>query len=317
MKIENKKIKKTVIILGYQCNNNCQFCLNSNKRNLTNKTTKQIMREMALVKEGDYTYLELIGGEPTIRPDIVDLIKFAHQLNFKNVVMATNGRLFSYKKFAEKIIKAGLTDLIFSIHGHNSKLHDSLTRSKGSFRQMMQGIKNVRALGLKRLGTNTTIVKQNYRFLKKIGQLILRLGFRNSEFIFVDPTYGAAHDHFLKFVPKISKAAPYIHQCLDLGKNKTLHWDIRYVPLCYFTDYLNQISELQESITFHTQHLAPDYINLDVENSRKKIARIKTKRCNDCLLFDRCEGIWKEYFKYYGDKELNPVLDKFKLRAHT
>jgi len=122
---------------------------------------------MALVKEGGCTYLELIGGEPTIRPDIVDLIKFAHQLNFKNVVMATNGRLFSYKKFAEKIIKAGLTDLIFSIHGHNSKLHDSLTRSKGSFRQMMQGIKNVRALGLKRLGTNTTIVKQNYRFLKK------------------------------------------------------------------------------------------------------------------------------------------------------
>lgn len=284
MKKEGKKIKKTVIILGYQCNNSCQFCLNSNKRDLINKNTKRIMREMALVKKGGYTYLELIGGEPTIRPDIVDLIKFARQLKFKNVVMATNGRLFAYKEFAKKIIKAGLTDLIFSIHGHNSELHDSLTRSEGSFQQMMQGIKNVQALGLKRLGTNTTIVKQNYRFLKEIGQLILKLGFKNSEFIFVDPTYGAAHDYFLKFVPKISQAAPHIHHCLDLGKNKAFHWAIRYVPLCYFTKYLGQISELQESITFHTQHLAPDYINLDVESARRKIARTKTKRCNGCKL---------------------------------
>ncbi len=176
---------------------------------------------------------------------------------------------------------------------------------------MMEGIKNVQALGLKRLGTNTTIVKQNYRQLKEIGQLILKLGFRNSEFIFVDPTYGAAHDNFLKFVPKISQAASYIHQCLDLGKEKNIHWAIRYVPLCYFRGYENQVSELQELAIFGTtQHLAPDYINLDVEGSRKKVARAKTKRCQGCRLYSRCEGIWKEYLKYYGDSELTPILDK-------
>jgi len=303
-----KKIKKTVIIAGYQCNNNCRFCLNVNKRDLVNKTTSQIIREMTRARKERFTYLELIGGEPTIRPDIIDLIKFAHKLRFETVMMATNGRLFSYKEFAKKIIDAGLTDLIFSIHGHNAKLHDSLTRVKGGFNQLMKGIKNVRNLGLKRLGTNTTIVKQNYRHLKKIGRLILKLGFRNSEFIFVDPTYGAAHNEFLKFVPKISQAAPYIYQCLDLGQNKSFHWDIRYVPLCYFTDYLNRISELHESNIFHTQHLAPDFINLDVENSRRQIALTKTKRCEGCKLYDKCEGIWKEYLKYYGDKELKPII---------
>lgn len=311
MKNQKKKIKKTVIILGYQCNNNCRFCLNTNKRNLVNKTTVQIMAEMKSVRKKGFTYLELIGGEPTIRPDIIDLIKFAHQLKFENVVMATNGRVFSYKEMAKKIIKAGLTDLIFSIHGHNSKLHDSLTRSSGSFNELRKGLENVKKMGLKNLGTNTTIVKQNYRFLKEIGRLILKLGFKNSEFIFVDPTYGAAHDNFLKFVPKISQAAPYIHQCLELGrKNKIDHWAIRYVPLCYFTDYLDQISELQEATLFHTQHLAPDFINLDVEDSRKQIARTKTKRCQGCRLYDQCEGIWKDYLKHYGDKELRPVFDK-------
>lgn len=308
MKNRNKKIKKTVIILGYQCNNNCQFCLDANKRNLVNKTTGQIIQEMVQVRRKGFTYLELIGGEPTIRPDIVELIKFARQLKFENIMMATNGRLFAYKEFAKKIIEAGLTDLIFSLHGHNSKLHDSLTRSRGSFRQMMKGIKNVRALGLKRIGTNTAIVKQNYRYLKKIGQLILKLGFRNSEFIFIDPTYGAAHDNFLKLVPKISEAAPCIRKCLDLGKkNKISHWVIRYVPMCHFADYKDRVSELQESTLFHTQHLAPDFINLDVEGSRRTIARAKTERCDGCRFFNQCEGIWKEYLKYYGDKELFPI----------
>ena len=307
MKSQNKKIKKTVIITGYQCNNNCRFCLNVNKRNLNNKNTEQVKQEMLLARKQNSDYLELIGGEPSIRSDIIDLIQFAHKLKFNNVVMATNGRLFSYKKFAAKIIKAGLTDLIFSIHGHNAELHDFLTQSKGSFKQMLKGIKNVRSLGLKRIGTNTIIVKFNYKELEKIGKLILKLGFKNSEFIFVDPTYGAAYDNFIKFVPKISLAAPYIKKCLDLARNKNFHWVIRYVPLCYFADYLDQISELQETITFHTKHFAPDFFNLDVEDSRKKIARTKTKKCANCRLYKQCEGIWKEYIKHYGDKEIKPI----------
>lgn len=299
-----------VLILGYNCNNSCLFCLNSNKRNLIEKTTtEEAIRELAAVRKKGFTYVELIGGEPTIRSDIFQLISFARKLEFKTIMMVTNGRLFSYKDFSKKIIEAGLTDLIFSIHGYNSRLHDSLTQAKGSFNQIMKGIKNVRALGLKSLGTNTTIVKQNYRDLEKIGRLFLKLGFDNSEFIFADPTYGAVHDNFKRLMPKISQAAPFIHKLLNLGKGKTRHWCIRYVPLCYFQNYLDQISELNESKYFDTQHSASDFVNLDVERARKEISRIKPSKCKDCELFGQCEGIWKEYYKYYGDKELRPVIN--------
>ncbi len=303
-----EKIKKTVIITGYTCNNKCQFCLDANKRDISDKTTEQIKKEMIYAKGKGSTYLELIGGEANIRPDIIELVKFAKESGFSTITMSTNGRIFSYRDFAQKMVEAGLNNLIFSIHGHTAKLHDSLTQVGGSFSQLKNGIENMKKiLGINHLGSNTIIIKQNYKFLPQIGKFIYNLGIRNAEFIFIDPTYGAAHDHFLKFVPKISRVAPYIHQCLDLGKEKNLHWDIRYVPLCYFTNYLDQISELHELITFHTQHLAPDFINLNVENSRKRIARSKTKRCSGCHLFAQCEGIWKEYLKYYGDKELYPV----------
>ena len=138
------KIKKTVIITGYKCNNMCQFCIDENKRDLPNKTTQQIMQEMTNARQRGTTYLEMIGGESTIRPDIILLVSSAKKLGFETISMATNGRMLSYDKFARQIIEAGLTDLIFSIHGHNAKLHDSLTRSKGSFDQLIKGFKNVK-----------------------------------------------------------------------------------------------------------------------------------------------------------------------------
>ena len=302
-------IKKTVIITGYTCNNNCQFCIDADKRAIATKTTRQIIEEMTDARKRGTTYLEFIGGEMTIRPDFINLLKEAKKLNFKTIMMATNGRMLAYPNYAKKVAMAGLTDIVFSIHGFNAGQHDSLTQSAGSFEQLMAGFENMKKnLGIEAIGSNTTIVKQNYRHLRQIGELIYGLGIRNSEFIFVDCNEGAAKNEFNKFVPKISVAAPFIRQCLAIGKkNKVSHWHIRYVPLCYFTDYLDQISELLEVKKFKTEHLAPDFINWDVEKSRPEIGRAKAPQCRKCSLNSRCEGIWKNYLAHYGNKELKPI----------
>ncbi|MCX5783533.1 MAG: hypothetical protein NTW04_03725, partial [Elusimicrobia bacterium] len=139
-------------------------------------------------------------------------------------------------------------------------------------------------------------------------RLLLDLGIHNSEFIFVDPNEGGAFERFEKIVPRISDAAPYMRRLLDLGAaNKVFGWNVRYVPLCHFKGYLGNISEIREANTFHTEHVAPEFTNSDVVNSRKMAARAKTPRCNGCALYDVCEGIWITYLKNYGDKELKPV----------
>lgn len=308
--MERKKlIKKTVILTDYQCNNRCIFCINAEKRNLPTRTTLEIKREMLGARKRGRTYLELIGGEFTIRPDALELVSFAKNLGFKTIAMSTNGRMYSYLDFTKKMIKAGLTDIIFSIHGFNAKTHDYLTQSTGSFEQLLAGLANFRKLGFKNIGSNTTIVKHNYKVLPKIGQFIYDQKIENAEFIFVDPNYGGARVNFKELVPQISKIAPYVKKCLDIGKeNRLPHWVIRYVPLCYFQDYLEQVSELGEVNKFQTEHFAPDFKNFDVESSRMTIGRIKSKRCRNCQLNSLCEGIWKEYARYFGDKELKPIL---------
>ena len=308
---KKNKTKKLVIIMGYTCNNNCVFCLNSGKRRILGRTTAAVLADIKNAKKRKVGYIEFIGGEPTIRSDFLLILRNAKKTGFQDIVFATNGRMLSYYDFARAVVGSGATRIIFSIHGHKADLHDNLTGSRGSFEQLREGITNLKKMRFLQIHSNTTIIKQNYKFLPDIARFLARLKIRNAEFIFVDPTYGAAHDNFKKFVPRISGVAPYARKAMDIGAAAGLRgWHLRYVPLCLFLGYEKQISELHEIKEFHTEHLAPDFKNYDVSLSRKEIARVKTKKCQRCFLYDKCEGIWKDYIRVYGDSELSPVLKK-------
>ncbi len=305
-----RKLKKLVIFLGYSCSNNCVFCINSQRRNkIKDKSTHEVLKEIYLAaKKEKVDILELIGGEATIRKDFFEIISTAKKLKIPDIVIATNGRAFADIDFCKKALEAGLSTIIFSIHGHTPQLHDKLTRSPKAFSQMMKGIENLKKIGFSRINANTTVVKTNYRYLPKIAFLHIKLGIRDVEYIFVDPQEGGANENFDKLVPRISDASIYMKKALEIGiKNGFNHWKVRYVPLCYFSDYLDYISEINEAKLFKSKHWAPDFKDDDVVKSRKKYGRTKTERCMGCKLYNLCEGIWKEYIKKYGDSELNPI----------
>lgn len=306
-----EKLQKLVLFTGYSCNSKCSFCIDLHKRDIPDKSTEQILAEIFRAKKQGVEYIEFIGGETTVRPDFFPMIRAAKKLGFQDIVVVTNGRMLSYPEFARETVEAGVTDLVFSIHGHDAELHDRLTAAPGSFEELLKGISNVRKMGFKRVFANCTIVQQNVPHLPDIGRLFLDLKIHHVEFIFVDPTYGGGFMYFDSLVPKISEAAPYMRQTLDLGRKHGIRdWTVRYVPLCHFEDYLDQISEIREVELFHTRHWAPEFTNNDVGASRPVYGRQKTERCKGCSLFDRCEGIWIEYLKRFGDEELRPVGDK-------
>lgn len=286
-------------------------------RNKDSRSTLEIKKEIQQSKTRGTNYLELIGGEMTIRKDFIELIRFADSLDFETIMISTNGRMFAYESYAKKAIEAGLTSIVFSIHGHTAELHDHLTRVEGSFKQLHKGIKNIKkaARSLDKeihIGSNTTIVKPNYKHLEKIGKHIRGLEIQNSEFIFVDSNEGGAYNNFDQLVPKISKTAPYIKELLDVyhpDKNDDNNWDVRYVPLCYFTDYLDQVSEIKEANLFEVEHLgkSEDRRDYNYVERRKKVARMRPDKCKECILYDFCEGLWKNYYEHFGGEELRPI----------
>ncbi|MBR9676979.1 radical SAM protein [Candidatus Woesearchaeota archaeon] len=297
--MKNKKIKKSVIFMGYSCNNKCVFCCNENKRNIKEKSFDQIKKILIKLKKEGYTYLELIGGEPTIRKDFLKIIRLAKKLSFETIMFATNGRMLSNYDFAKKVIDAGVNHIVFSIHGHTKELHNQLTQSPKSFEQLIKGITNLKKLGFTNIGSNTTIVKQNCDYLKRIGELIYNLGIKNAEFIFVDPTHGAPNHNFETLVPNYEDCSSQINKLLEFATNNNLNYfNIRYYPLCFIDKkYHDKISEINEVEVFDVSHLAPDYNNIDALKSRKIVSRKKIEKCNNCDYFNICEGYWVEYIK--------------------
>jgi len=305
--LEIKRLK-IVVFAGYSCNNRCRFCVGSEKRALPEKSTGELLREVAEARRQGAGVLELIGGEVTIRPDFLKIVAAAKKMGIQEVVTATNGRIFADKAFAAAAVKAGLDSIIFSVHGPDAGTHDALTCAPGSFEQLKKGLANLKALGFRRINGNTTVVKQNFRRLPEIARFYAARRIRNVEYIFVDPNYGGAMSEFDELVPRISLAAPWMRKALAIGRDAGFRqWKVRYVPLCHFKGYFDQISEMNERRLFSTQHWAPDFKNTDAIVSRQQVARRKTERCLGCAAYKICEGIWNEYLRRFGDKELKPL----------
>ncbi len=148
--------KRKWVGITAMCNNKCIFCLDGDIKNKFHKSLSQIKQEFDSGLAEGCTRLVLSGGDPTVHPNFIEIIKLGRESGYKKIQIITNGRMFSYPIFLKKAIKAGLNEITFSIHGHNPEIHDSLTSVKGSFEQTVKGIKN--ALSIRNLIVSADIV---------------------------------------------------------------------------------------------------------------------------------------------------------------
>ncbi len=299
---------KTALLLGYVCNNNCKFCYAADKRELPLMSTEEAKRQLELARKRGSTIVDFLGGEPTLRKDLIELVAYAKELGFRTISITTNGRMLSKRSYAEALIDAGLNSVIFSIHGHRAELHDYLVSVKGAFEQTIAGFRNVREISDRiYICTNTVIVKPNIKYLPKIVDLCATLGTNAIELIFPHPR-GNAYKNFDELVPHLSELIPVVPKTIAVAqKHGIKHCYFRYVPFCYMIGYLNYLSEYVARNTLREQHIGPEFEDLEVEKNRAAYGRVKGPQCFGCKYNNICEGIFREYAEKRGFNELVPV----------
>jgi len=288
--------------VGFSCNNNCRFCVQAHNRAFGDKSTEYLKKEM---KDARRRNIDIVftGGEPTIRSDILELVSYARKLGYEIIQIQTNGRRFFYKEFCKQMIDAGANEFSPAVHGHIPELHDFLTRSKGSFIQTITGIKNLKKLG-QRIITNTVVTKPNYRYLPEIARLLVKLRVDQFQLAFVHPI-GNAYKNFDSIVPRISMAAPFIKEGLQIGIDAGITVMAEAMPYCLMKGYENYISE---------RYIPPTEIRdagfvIDDFTTAKKIhGKAKFEQCKKCKFNDICEGPWKEYPERFGSEEFTPIV---------
>lgn len=294
--------KRADIKTGFNCNNRCQFCVQGNKRDLYgNKTTeevKKILDDAKLTCDG----IVFTGGEVTIRPDVIELVKYAKHLGFKSIQIQTNGRRFAYKDFCLQLIQAGANQFSPALHGHTAELHDKLTQVPGSFKQVIAGIKNLRSLHQYIL-TNTVIVEDNYKYLPEIAKVLIEAGVNQYQFAFVH-ALGSAGENFENIVPRKSAVAPYLKQALEIGIQAGVNVMSEAMPYCFLLGYEKYIAEniMPETKIYDAREVIESF-----KEARTQTGKSKHDKCRQCKYDNVCEGPWREYPEHYGWDEFIPV----------
>jgi MoaA/NifB/PqqE/SkfB family radical SAM enzyme len=170
------------------CNNRCLFCLDS--RSLNPALTiphEEIVAEIERGRERGAQRLILSGGEPTIHPEFVDYIKLGGELGYTWIQTISNGRMFAYPRFVKQVIRAGLREATFSVHGHTAELHDRLVGIPGAFEQVMRGVRNVKRVRGFVLSIDVVLNRQNVPHLEEMLRFFISLGVREFDLLHLVP----------------------------------------------------------------------------------------------------------------------------------
>ncbi|MBI5630751.1 MAG: radical SAM protein [Elusimicrobia bacterium] len=289
--------------VGFRCNNFCKFCVQGDKREILPAKTREEL--LACLEEGRRAQARgvvVTGGEPTLHPHILEIVRAARDQGYETIQIQSNGRTFCYEKFCVSLIEAGATEFSPSLHGSRPEIHDFLTGSPGSFLQTVAGIRNLKRLGQKVLA-NTVITKPNYRDLPDIARLLVSLGADQFQFAFIHVSGRAAKNQDW-LVPRKAVVEPWVKRGLDIGIQAGKVVMTEAIPFCLMRGYEEHVAEsvIPDTMIFDAAGVVPDYTA-----SRRREGKAKGPVCADCAYERRCEGPWREYPEAFGWEEFAPA----------
>lgn len=142
-----------------RCNLTCKHCYSvSADRNFPGELSRsEVLTVMADLRAYGVPVLILSGGEPLMRPDILDISKIAKQQGFY-VGLSTNGTRIDRDNIAA-IADVGFDYVGISIDGMR-ETHDSFRQMQGCFDLALRGLRLCREVGIK-VGLRFTLTQDN------------------------------------------------------------------------------------------------------------------------------------------------------------
>ena len=166
---------KTDLALHYACNNNCNHCYNEPGRRTMRSVPladwKLVLRKLFNI---GVPYVIFTGGEPTLHPDILELIRYAEDQG-QITGMNSNGRRLADVDFVTGIKESGLDHIQITLNSHRPEVHNQIVGAAEAYEQTIAGLRNALAAGLHTI-TNTTLTQANANEALEVVDFLCGLG---------------------------------------------------------------------------------------------------------------------------------------------
>ncbi len=173
--------------LTRKCTMKCPHCyINATTTELKNElTTEEAYGIIDQIAEVSSPLLILSGGEPLLRKDVYDIIKYGARKGFR-MGLGTSGTLVD-EEVARRLKEAGLATASVSIDSSNPSQHDEFKGVPGSWNKAIEAIKALRKHEIQ-VQVNTTLTQENYNQIDEIMTIVENLGVENFHLFFLVPT---------------------------------------------------------------------------------------------------------------------------------
>ncbi len=152
------------------CNLRCIHCHASSskpaKDEMTTDEAKRFIDSLAVIEE--FRMLVYTGGEPLMRPDLIELLHHSRKAGLTNVI-ATNGTLIT-EDVAFKLRDAGVVGAAVSLDSSQKTIHNYIRGDDNAFDLAMRGMKALKRAGIL-LQINVTAMDYNFSTLDELIEL--------------------------------------------------------------------------------------------------------------------------------------------------
>lgn len=174
----NDKSEDNYFFITGKCNSNCIMCPSPEySRKNSSSTSLADLLELAKHIPSDVPHMTITGGEPfLIGEQIFPFLQFLKK-NFLDTefLFLTNGRIFAIDKYIQTFCETAPHNSIVAIpvHGSCEQIHDTITRTDGSFKQTLLGIKRLLKNNIP-VEVRLVVSKLNANDFDNIAQLIIK-----------------------------------------------------------------------------------------------------------------------------------------------
>lgn len=229
--------RRGVLWLGQTCNLRCYFCYFLNRIEdaqhpehpfMSLDKAKEICHTLRYVYGN--TAIDIQGGEPTIYPGILELIRYCREIGLYPTLI-TNGLILAKPEKLAEFKEAGIRDFLVSLHGIGD-IHDEVVCRKGAYDKIIAAIGNMRDQGVP-FRFNCTMSSPVIPILPEIAQKAIDYGAYGVNFLAFNPfedqeTGIRTHDN----VARYTDIKPKLAEAMDMLEAAGIEVNVRYLPLC-------------------------------------------------------------------------------------
>ena len=284
------------LVLGYDCNLACDYCTITPQMRTRALPTAAVVAGMRRGRELGYDAVQLTGGEPTIRADLLGLVRAARKLGYDDVKLQTNGLVFAEAANVTRAIDAGVTRFSVSVHTHDARHYDALVRRDGAHAAMVAALDNLIASGAT-VSVDLILKTDTVPRLCDAVQWLHGRGVRDMSLWFVSLTDGNRDN--LASMPRMSDAVPAMKRAFAWCGSHDVAIRSLHVPRCLLGDAAGHAFDPGAQ---RVMVVTPE-ATFELADS-KLTPQQHVPACAGCEHESYCPGVRPDYIERYGDEEI-------------